>query len=172
MIGATTPFFTALLAFIIVGEVERFETYVALVPVVVGVMISSYNEPSFHLIGLIICFSSTCARALKSVLQGLLMSNSNEKLDSVNLLRFMAPMSVVLLIPLTLLMEDTSQIMAFFNPEKNEHFRRFIVTLAFNSFAAFSVNLLNFMVTKRTNALTLQVGNDRRSSRRREQDQL
>lgn len=87
MVGATTPFFTALLAFIMLGTVERYEVYIALIPIVAGVMVSSGGEPQFHLIGLIVCLLSTAARALKSVLQSLLMSNTEEKLDSLNLLR-------------------------------------------------------------------------------------
>ena len=116
MVGATTPFFTALLAFLITGTVETAKVYLALVPVVVGVMISTGGEPQFHLLGLIVCLLSTAARALKSVMQGLLMSNPEEKLDSVNLLRFMAPAAFLMLIPLTLIFEDVERISAFFSP--------------------------------------------------------
>lgn len=33
------------------------------------------GEPSFHLFGFIICVAATAARALKSVLQGILLSS-------------------------------------------------------------------------------------------------
>jgi hypothetical protein len=33
------------------------------------------GEPSFHLFGFIMCISATAARALKSVLQGILLSS-------------------------------------------------------------------------------------------------
>ena len=41
--------------------------------------------------GFLACFTATFARALKSVLQGLLLTNENERLDSLNLLLFMSP---------------------------------------------------------------------------------
>ena len=64
--------------------------YITLVPVVVGIVLASNSEPLFHLWGFA-CFTATFARALKSVLQGLLLTNENERLDSLNLLLFMSP---------------------------------------------------------------------------------
>ena len=40
-VGATTPFFTALLAYAVAGRREAFATYAALVPVVAGVVIAT-----------------------------------------------------------------------------------------------------------------------------------
>ena len=65
--------------------------YITLVPVVVGIVLASNSEPLFHLWGFLACFMATFARALKSVLQGLLLTNENERLDSLNLLLFMSP---------------------------------------------------------------------------------
>lgn len=58
-IGATTPAFTALLSFIITWKAESFLTYAALIPVVLGIVIASNSEPSWNLLGVILCFSST-----------------------------------------------------------------------------------------------------------------
>ncbi|CAI5467055.1 unnamed protein product [Closterium sp. Yama58-4] len=74
-IGATTPFFTAVFAYLLTFKREAALTYAALLPVVLGVVIASGSEPSFHLFGFIICVSATAARALKSVLQGLLLQS-------------------------------------------------------------------------------------------------
>jgi hypothetical protein len=49
--------------------------------------------------------SATFARALKSVLQGLLLTNENEKLDSLNLLLFMSPVALLVLVIATVVME-------------------------------------------------------------------
>ncbi|XP_028100911.1 UDP-URONIC ACID TRANSPORTER 1-like isoform X2 [Camellia sinensis] len=69
-VGATTPFFTAVFAYLMTFKREAWVTYAALVPVVTGVVIASGGEPSFHLYGFIMCVSATAARAFKSVLQG------------------------------------------------------------------------------------------------------
>ncbi|KAK3014645.1 hypothetical protein RJ639_008713 [Escallonia herrerae] len=153
-VGATTPFFTALFAYFMTLKREAWVTYGALVPVVAGVVIASGGEPSFHLYGFIMCISATAARAFKSVLQGILLSSEGEKLNSVNLLLYMSPIAVVVLLPAALVMEpdvlDITLTLAL------KH--RFMwLLLLVNSTMAYSANLTNFLVTKHTSALTLQV---------------
>ncbi|CAM8970640.1 unnamed protein product [Rhodiola kirilowii] len=153
-IGATTPFFTAVFAYLMTMKKEAWLTYVTLIPVVVGVIIASGGEPSFHLFGFLMCVGATAARALKSVLQGILLSSEGEKLNSMNLLLYMAPIAVVLLLPATLFMEDN--VIGITLALARDDIR-IIWLLAFNSSLAYFVNLTNFLVTKHTSALTLQV---------------
>ncbi|KAK3039615.1 hypothetical protein RJ639_027206 [Escallonia herrerae] len=153
-VGATTPFFTALFAYFMTLKREAWVTYGALVPVVAGVVIASGGEPSFHLYGFIMCISATAARAFKSVLQGILLSSEGEKLNSMNLLLYMSPIAMVVLLPAALIMEpdvlDVTLTLAL------KH--RFMwLLLLVNSTMAYSANLTNFLVTKHTSALTLQV---------------
>lgn len=47
-------------------------------------VVSSYRvqgEPSFHLFGFIMCISATAARALKTVLQGILLSSEGYQIS-------------------------------------------------------------------------------------------
>ncbi|KAJ9698587.1 hypothetical protein PVL29_007584 [Vitis rotundifolia] len=153
-IGATTPFFTAVFAYIMTRRREALLTYLALIPVVAGVIIASGGEPSFHLFGFIICIAATAARALKSVLQGILLSSEGEKLNSMNLLMYMAPVAVVFLLPAALLMEENVVNITLALARDDV---RILWYLIFNSALAYLVNLTNFLVTKHTSALTLQV---------------
>ncbi|KAF5178748.1 Sugar phosphate transporter domain containing protein [Thalictrum thalictroides] len=117
-IGATTPFFTAIFAFLITCKKESAEVYLALMPVVLGIVLASNSEPLFHLFGFLVCVGSTAGRALKSVVQGNVAAITIQKAR-----------------------EDS-----------------FIVFLLLgNSTVAYLVNLTNFLVTKHTSALTLQV---------------
>ncbi|XP_004500210.1 probable sugar phosphate/phosphate translocator At3g11320 [Cicer arietinum] len=153
-VGSTTPFFTAIFAYIMTRKRESWLTYLALVPVVTGVMIASGGEPSFHLFGFIMCISATAARALKTVLQGVLLSNEAEKLNSMNLLMYMAPVAVAFLLPASIIMEeDVIGITIQLAREDSS----ILWLLLFNSALAYFVNLTNFLVTKHTSALTLQV---------------
>lgn len=153
-VGATTPFFTAMLAYLMTLKREAWVTYGALVPVVAGVVIASGGEPSFHLYGFIMCISATAARAFKSVLQGILLSSEGEKLNSMNLLLYMAPIAVVALLPAALVMEPDVLDVTISLGIKH----RFMwLILLVNSALAYSANLTNFLVTKHTSALTLQV---------------
>ncbi|XP_039129773.1 probable sugar phosphate/phosphate translocator At3g11320 [Dioscorea cayenensis subsp. rotundata] len=112
------------------------------------------GEPSFHLFGFIMCISATAARALKSVLQGILLSSEGEKLNSINLLLYMAPIAVIFLLPATIIMEPN--VLAITVTLARED-KKIICYLLFNSSMAYFVNLTNFLVTKHTSALTLQV---------------
>ncbi|KAH0979647.1 hypothetical protein GBA52_006824 [Prunus armeniaca] len=153
-IGATTPFFTAVFAYFMTLKREAWLTYLTLVPVVTGVIIASGGEPSFHLFGFLICVAATAARALKSVLQGILLSSEGEKLNSMNLLLYMAPIAVVFLLPATLIMEENVVGITLALARDDV---KIIWYLLFNSALAYFVNLTNFLVTKHTSALTLQV---------------
>uniref|UniRef100_A0A2P2JUI9 Putative sugar phosphate/phosphate translocator At5g04160 n=1 Tax=Rhizophora mucronata TaxID=61149 RepID=A0A2P2JUI9_RHIMU len=153
-VGATTPFFTAVFAYLMTFKREAWITYAALVPVVGGVIIASGGEPSFHLYGFIMCISATAARAFKSVLQGILLSSEGEKLNSMNLLLYMAPIAVLALLPAAIIMEP-NVIEATLELGREHKFLWVLLTV--NSAMAYSANLLNFLVTKHTSALTLQV---------------
>jgi drug/metabolite transporter (DMT)-like permease len=152
--GATTPFFTAIFSAIITRKLETLNTYLALVPVVVGIILASGTEPLFHMLGFIVCVSATAARAFKSVLQGLLLASEAEKLNSMNLLMLMAPISVAILVPACVILEPNSIHKAILLAKENYGF---VLLLLLNSLTAYFVNLTNFLVTKHTSALTLQV---------------
>lgn len=153
-IGATTPFFTAIFAFLITCKKESAEVYLALLPVVFGIVLASNSEPLFHLFGFLMCVGSTAGRALKSVVQGLLLSSESEKLHSMNLLLYMAPMAASILLPFSLYIEGN----VFAKTVEKVRVDGFMLFLLVgNATVAYLVNLTNFMVTKHTSALTLQV---------------
>lgn len=153
-VGATTPFFTAMFAYFMTLKREAWVTYGALIPVVTGVMIASGGEPSFHLFGFIMCISATAARAFKSVLQGILLSEEGEKLNSMNLLLYMSPIAIAFLLPAALIMEPDVIDVTISLTLKHKFMW---LLLLINSTMAYAANLTNFLVTKNTSALTLQV---------------
>lgn len=77
-----------------------------------------------------------------------------EKLNSMNLLMYMAPVAVAFLLPAALIMEEdvVGITIALARDDSN-----ILWLLIFNSALAYFVNLTNFLVTKHTSALTLQV---------------
>ena len=98
-IGATTPFFTAIMALTCLGQRESMLVYSSLVPVVIGrpplfvwqlrmhpgllepptawadsgpcagIVVASGGEPLFNVTGFVAAIMATCGRAFKSVLQ-------------------------------------------------------------------------------------------------------
>jgi hypothetical protein len=83
-----------------------------------------------------------------------LLTAEAEKLNSMNLLMFMAPISVVALVPATMVLEPGAMDKAVQLASENFGF---VLLLLLNSLTAYFVNLTNFLVTKHTSALTLQV---------------
>uniref|UniRef100_A0A7N0U4I7 Sugar phosphate transporter domain-containing protein n=1 Tax=Kalanchoe fedtschenkoi TaxID=63787 RepID=A0A7N0U4I7_KALFE len=153
-IGATTPFFTAVMAYVMTFKEEAFLTYLTLIPVVAGVIIASGGEPSFNLFGFVMCVGATAARAFKTVLQGILLSSEGEKLSSMNLLMYMAPVAVLFLLPAAFIMEENVIGITVALARADV---RILFYLVVNSALAYFVNLTNFLVTKHTSPLTLQV---------------
>ena len=90
------------------GKFESKITYVTLVPVVLGIIITTRGEPLFNAIGFMACLGSTSCRALKSVIQSVLLNSESEKMTSMNLLRYMAPIASCALITVVSLTEPQS----------------------------------------------------------------
>lgn len=68
-VSATTPAFVAALALALLKQREHWAVYVALVPVMAGLVIATGAEPSFHVVGFAATVGATALRALKTVLQ-------------------------------------------------------------------------------------------------------
>ncbi|KAK9803098.1 hypothetical protein WJX73_002140 [Symbiochloris irregularis] len=152
-IGATTPFFTAFISFLVLQERESNLVYSSLLPVVIGIAMATGAEPSFHMIGFVAAVAATALRAFKSVLQGVLLTDS-ERLNTLSLLAYMSAIAVCLLLPVVVILEPASP--AVFWTLTLQH-TWFLPSLGMNASLAFFVNLTNFLVTKYTSALTLQV---------------
>lgn len=84
----------------------------------------------------------------------LLLVDDSERLDSMNLLLFMAPIAAAVLVPLAVLLEPKALSITMFYIADDP---KFAVALLINVCLAYFVNLTNFIVTKHTSALTLQV---------------
>ena len=81
------------------------------------------------------------------------MVDPGEKLDSMNLLRYMAPVALIVLVPATIALEPgVFQLVA----QRAAAEPKFVAVIAINSALAYFVNLFNFLVTRYTGALTLQ----------------
>lgn len=154
MLGASTPLFTAVFAAVLHGAQEAPLTYLALVPVTGGIILASHVEPTIHIFGSAICLAATAGRALKTVLQAMILQGTCDKLDSMSLLFYMSGFAAILLLPATIVLEHGAikRTIAMICADP-----WLLLWLLANSCLAYAVNLTNFLVTKHTSALTLQV---------------
>jgi len=72
-LSASTPAFTALLGYVVLGKVERVIVWVTLVPVIGGALVSMKGEPDASLVGVALIFTANSLRAIKSCFQELML---------------------------------------------------------------------------------------------------
>ena len=87
-------------------------------------------------------------------MQGILLADQSEKLDSMNLLRMMSPIAAAMLLPAVALLEPTAPYVAWHLLQTQPSFAALLVG---NASLAYIVNFTNFQITQYTSALTLQV---------------
>ena len=74
-IGATAPLWTVLLSKLITGQSYGGLVYASLCLVSVGMILTTTGEVNFHWLGFAAVLLATVTRALKSILQGMLLSS-------------------------------------------------------------------------------------------------
>ena len=93
-------------------------------------------------------------KRLLMVSQGILLADTSEKLDSMNLLRLMAPIAAAMLLPAVALLEPRGPAEAWRLLRAQPEFAGLLIG---NASLAYIVNFTNFQITHYTSALTLQV---------------
>jgi drug/metabolite transporter (DMT)-like permease len=157
MVGASTPFFVCLLGFLIFHQVHHWRVYVSLVPIAGGAILSTYGEKDLNVLGFILTLLSTLLRGLKTVWQGHLLQGE-ERLNSPNLLRYMALDAGIILFVLFLVFESRD-FASWLQSEGSDTYKlwHFALLLTLNPAAAYLANWSQFMLIQKSSALTFQV---------------
>lgn len=153
-IGSTTPAFAAALGVLCLGKHEHWKTYLTLIPVILGAMVVTVHEPRFNLVGFLFSLNATGTRAARAVVQEMILQSETDRLDALNLLRFMSPVAAVQLFVATILMEPESFVKLWSYATTDS---LFLACLLCNLVLAYFVNLGGMLVTRFNGALTLQV---------------
>lgn len=142
------------MALCILRKRETRQTYLTLIPVVVGIMVASGWEPQFHTLGFLLCLTATATRSFKTVLQALLLSDPAERMGSLSLMYYMCPIALAALLPMVALFEDAPLLRA---QELWHADPWFGWAFTANVLLSYAINLTNFLATHHTSALTIQV---------------
>ena len=154
MVTAAGPLFTILLMYAITGKRYSMPAYLSMVPMCGGVMMCTAGEVNFHWVGFIAVVAATLLRGVKSILQGRLLTEPEDKLDELTLLHHMAGCSLPPLGLYAALVEHG----ALYDPRlRGEGATRRWALVLLSGVVAFLLNLSNLVVTKRTSAVSLQV---------------
>jgi solute carrier family 35 protein E4 len=152
MLGCTTPLITLFLAIALEGTRYNAWSYLSVTVITVGVMLCCAGEVNFHVLGLTFNMLSNVLRGVKSIVQGQLLQG--QKLDSVTLLYLMAPQTAAMLLPMSFLSEGAAPWLALVQTGTPVELWGLLTIAGMN---ACLLNLSQFVVTKCTSALTLQV---------------
>ena len=157
MISSTTPLFAALFTFISMGQGQGYLKTFSLVLIAIGCTMASKGEPMWSTIGFLLSMTATATRALRTVLGEVLMSNAEEKLNGMNLLRYMSTFVIIMLIPVVYIIEGPDQLVNVVLGKIASGDTNFLFWFAVNITSAFSVNLCQLLVTKYVGSVAQQV---------------
>jgi len=150
-IGATAPLWTVALSVLLTRKSYSSQVYVSLLLISAGMVLTTRGEVNFHPVGFALIVLATLTRALKSIMQGILLSSAEDRIDSIELLHQMSWRSALWLTGWCVVMERDAL---------HDHALRDAGLWSFlivSSLVAFFLNIAQFLVTKATSAVTLQV---------------
>jgi len=152
-VKSLVPAFTVTLQVIFLGQSSSRATYLSLIPVVGGVALASFNEVNFEMTGFTAALVACLTTSIQSVVSGLLLGGT-VKLDSMNLLYYMAPASFVLIFPAAFVLESQGL--------RSYDFDKFglsfvLFNLGISGTVAYLLNLCVFFAIKSTSPLTFTV---------------
>ncbi|XP_057439161.1 probable sugar phosphate/phosphate translocator At3g17430 [Lotus japonicus] len=149
MLKALMPVATFLVAVTLGTEKLRCDVFWNMVLVSVGVVISSYGEIHFNVIGTVYQVTGIIAEALRLVLTQVLLQKKGLTLNPITSLYYIAPCSFVFLFIPWYILEK---------PEMEDPHMQFNFWIFFsNALCALALNLSTFLVIGRTGAVTIRV---------------
>ncbi len=163
MLTSIGPLITIFLASVFFGA--RFNTwsYLSLPIISLGILLCVFQETHLDWFGVAFSLGATTLRGVKSIVQGRLLKSDDfgdllkdnngkpRKLNAVELLFLMAPSSAVMLCGLSLFFEGSQP----FSQASSDS--ELLIILWVAGLNACLLNLVNFLVTFYTSAVTLQV---------------
>ncbi|XP_054820397.1 probable sugar phosphate/phosphate translocator At3g17430 isoform X2 [Prosopis cineraria] len=149
MLKALMPVATFLMAVLCGTDKARCDVFMNMVLVSVGVVISSYGEIHFNVIGTVYQVTGIFAEALRLVLTQVLLQKKGLTLNPITSLYYIAPCSFVFLFVPWYLLEK---------PEMEVSQIQFNFWIFFsNALCALALNFSIFLVIGRTGAVTIRV---------------
>lgn len=164
MLGSMSPLITVIMAVLL--QRKRFNkwTWLSMPVICGGLAVCSAKEVNFHPLGAVYATGATVLRALKSLMQGRLLSGSSKGMDSVTLLYYMSPWAAALLLLMALFTEGIQPLMLLAaglplapGDAPATGTLSVIGLLVVSGLNACLLNVANFLVTSYTSPVTLQV---------------
>merc|ERR1712170_44547 len=104
-IKSCEPFFSVVISALFLGDMPSVALVLSLVPVVGGIALASFTEPSFNWVGLFAALGSNITFTSRNVFSKKVMGAVKGSLDNINLFSIITIMSMFMCLPVTLLMD-------------------------------------------------------------------
>lgn len=150
-VKSSVPFFTVLLERFVLGTQQDKLVYMSVAPIVGGVGLASWSEQQFEVTGFMAALIASVVTAWLALLTAKLLST---KLDAINLLYYMTPLSALFLTPFAAYLEFGAIASDWMARKETS---TLIITLIISGAVAFSLNVLTFLIINSTSALTYTV---------------
>merc|ERR1711966_386839 len=149
-VKAGEPIFTVLLSFLLLRQSTSMSVLLSLLPVVIGVSVSSMSEASFNILGFALAMSSNCCFSARSVLSKLALKHPTlkGKMDNANLFVHVNVIGAMLLLPLALAFEGPSALLSILADQSA--LRLFLA----NGVLYYLDNQMNFVVLEQVDTVT------------------
>ncbi|CCI46217.1 unnamed protein product [Albugo candida] len=163
-IKSSGPFFTVILTYVLLGQRTGWRVNASLFPIVLGLVMCSLSDASFHVVGFVAALLANCADCIQNVLSKKLM---NRSYTASQLQLYTSVIAAALQISCVLYNEEAStrsQSLAFY--KSNNFLHLFLAGLAFYSQSVFAYAFMSLVspvthsvtnCVKRTFLITLSI---------------
>ena len=155
VLRATTPVFTVAIYRFCYFNTYSFDTYVSLVPVILGVGLATYGDYYATVLGFFMTLLGAILAALKTVVTNR-MQTAGLHLTALELLYRLSPLAVLQSVAMASLNGEFSGIEKFLF-EKGYLSLKVVLIILINAAMAFGLNVTSFTANKKTGALTMTV---------------
>lgn len=152
-VKSLVPAFTVLLQVVVFKQFSSKMIYVSLIPVVGGVALASFTEVNFQIIGFMAALTASLTTSIQSIVSSMILTGPM-RLDSINMVYYMAPISFLIILPAALYYELPGLIQY----DHTEYGLNYVATvLVLSGAVAYLLNICTFFAIKSTSPLTFTV---------------
>jgi len=153
VVRAMTPLFTLVLSAVFLRKRSSRATYLALVPVVMGVVFATYGDYYFTTWGLILTLLGTLLAAMKTIVTNMILVG-RLKLHPLDLLLRMSPLAFIQCVFASWYTGELTKVRQYGATDMTQGK---VLGLLVNGAIAFFLNVVSFTANKKTSALSMTV---------------
>ncbi|KAK3876866.1 hypothetical protein Pcinc_018379 [Petrolisthes cinctipes] len=155
-VKATMPFFTILLARILMGEKQTTKVYFSLVPIILGVALATISELSFDMLGLVAALFATCGFSLQNIYSKKVLNDTG--IHHLRLLHLLGYLALFMFLPVWIL-TDARHILSDKTLLTRRDPRTTITLLVVDGGLSWLQNFVAFTILHHVTPLTYAVAN-------------